>query len=62
MKNSGVVPTTRTVIPQEIDMLNNSQKSYAIVDLEFAQTSDKDGAIVARFDVVKCDRSSTCFC
>ncbi len=55
---NGVIPTTRTAIPQEIDMLNTSQISYAMVGLEFAQVSDKDGAILARFDV-KCDRSST---
>ena len=32
--------------------------SYAMVGLEFAQVSDKDGAILSRFDI-KCDRSST---
>ena len=56
--NNGTVPTTRTAIPQEIDMLNSSELSYAMVGLEFAQVSEKDGAILARFDV-KCDRSST---
>jgi len=54
---NGTIPTTRTAIPQEIDILNSSQISYAMVGLEFAQVSDKDGATLARFDV-KCDRSS----
>lgn len=58
VSTSGVIPTSRVVIPQEIDMLNSSQMSYAMVGLEFAQVSDKDGAILSRFDI-KCDRSST---
>lgn len=55
---SGAVPITRMMIPQEIDMLKSAQMSYAMVGIEFAQVSDKDGAMVARFDF-KCDRSST---
>ncbi len=58
VSSSGAIPTTRTVLPQEIDMLNTSQISYAMIGLEFAQNSDKDGAFHSRFDI-KCDRSST---
>jgi hypothetical protein len=55
---SGAIPTTRIMIPQEIDMLKSSQVSYAMVGVEFAQVSEKDGSMLARFDI-KCDRSST---
>lgn len=55
---SGSIPTTKVVIPQEIDILNTSQLSYAITGLEFAQATDKENTIHARFDI-KCDRSST---
>ncbi len=48
------------MIPQEIDTLDTSQVSYAMVGIEFAQTSDKESAIQSRFDV-KCDRSTTSF-
>ena len=55
---SGIVATTKIVVPQEIDMLNSSQMSYAMIAIEFAHISDKDGAMHSRIDI-KCDRSST---
>jgi len=55
---SGVVPTTRISIPQEIASLGSFKVSFATVGLEFAQASDKDGTILAKFDV-KCDRGIT---
>ena len=58
VSSSGTIPTTRAIIPQEIDILNSSQISFAMIGLEFAQHSDKDGAFHTRFDI-KCDRSST---
>ncbi len=56
--NSGVVPTTRIIVPQEISTLEASKVSHAIVGLEFAHASDKEGATYAKFDV-KCDRGTT---
>ena len=58
VSSSNIVPATKVMIPQEIDMLNKSQLSFVIIGIEFAQASDKDGALLARFDV-KCDRSTT---
>ena len=55
---SGVIPTTRISVPQEISSLDSSKVSFTTVGLEFAQASDKDGAILAKFDV-KCDRGTT---
>ena len=52
------VSIIRTVIPQELDVLEKSHMSLTILGLEFAHTSDKDGVMQARFDV-KCDRSTT---
>ena len=55
---SGVIPTTRIIVPQEIASLDSSKVSFATVGLEFAKASDKDGAILAKFDV-RCDRGTT---
>ena len=55
---SGVVPTTRVGLPQEISSLDSSKVSHATICLEFAHASDKDGALLAKFDV-KCDRGAT---
>lgn len=58
VSKSNVIPTTRTYLPMEISTLENSKLSYAIVGIEFAQASDKDGAMMAKFDI-KCDRGTT---
>ncbi len=55
---SGTVPTTRVKIPQEISSLDSSKISLAVIGLESAQASSKDGSILAKFDV-KCDRGTT---
>jgi AP-3 complex subunit beta len=55
---SGVLSTTRISIPQEIASLGSSKVSFAIIGLEFAQASDKDRTLLAKFDV-KCDRGTT---
>jgi len=60
-KNSNTkatIPTTRTSLPNEIELLQHSQISYSILTLQFASASDREDAISARFDV-KSDRGST---
>uniref|UniRef100_A0A7S3Q5N7 Clathrin/coatomer adaptor adaptin-like N-terminal domain-containing protein n=1 Tax=Chaetoceros debilis TaxID=122233 RepID=A0A7S3Q5N7_9STRA len=51
---SGIIPTTRIIVPQEISSLDSAKISSAFVGLEFAQVTYKKGAISAKFDV-KCD-------
>ena len=55
---SGIIPTSRISIPQEISSLESMKVSSAIIGLEFAQASDKEGALLAKFDL-KCDRGTT---
>ena len=43
-----------------MSLLPTSKGSYAIVGIEFANASDKDSAMMTRFDA-KCDRSTTAF-
>ena len=60
IQNSNIVATTRVLLPQEISLLPPAKVSYAMVGIEFANASDKDGAMMARFDA-KCDRSTSAF-
>ena len=55
---SGVIPTSRISVPQEISSLDEAKVSYAILGLEFAHASDKDASLHTKFDV-KCDRGTT---
>jgi hypothetical protein len=41
----------RVVPPQEIDVLNVGQRSDCMLGIEFASPSDRDGSLLAKFDV-----------
>ena len=54
----GTIGVNRVIIPQEIGLLNKTQKCLLTLGLEFLGTSDKAGAMLARFDI-RSDRGSS---
>ena len=54
---SGYVGPKRTAVPPEIAALGKDQMTLAIVGLEFASVSDREGSLQARWDI-KSDRGS----
>ena len=54
---SGYVGPKRTAVPPEIAALGKDQMTVAIVGLEFASMSDREGSLQARLDI-KSDRGS----
>ncbi len=54
---SGYIGPKRTAVPPEIAALGKDQMAVAILGLEFASVSDRDGSLQARLDV-KSDRGT----
>ena len=54
---SGYVGPKRTAVPPEIAALGKDQMTVAMVGLEFASVSDREGSLQARWDI-KSDRGS----
>jgi hypothetical protein len=54
---TGYVDTAKIMLPQEISSLDSGKICLVLIGIQFSNPSDKDGAMVAKFDV-KCDRST----
>jgi hypothetical protein len=55
---TGCVDISKVVLPQEISSLDSGKVCVVLIGIQFLNPSDKEGAMVAKFDV-KCDRSTT---
>lgn len=55
---TGCVDISNVVLPQEISSLDGGKVCVVLIGIQFSNPSDKEGAMVAKFDV-KCDRSTT---
>jgi len=55
---NGYIDAEKVVLPQDILSLDSGQLCLVLIGIQFSNISDKDGAMVAKFDV-KCDRGTT---
>jgi AP-3 complex subunit beta len=48
---SSIISPSKVVVPPEIDLLRAGQCTDAMIGIDFASTSDRDGSLLAKFDI-----------
>jgi hypothetical protein len=49
--SGSMIGPRKVVLPQEIDVLHVGQRSDCVLGIEFASPSDRDGSLLAKFDI-----------